>query len=62
MWEILFGDLIWFEIVELAKLTSSCCWSEEETGGDGEVSRDNESAIDNSPPARWLGDGGALLN
>jgi len=41
--------LIWFEI-EFAKQTSSCCWSEEETGGDGEVSLDNESAIDNSPP------------
>lgn len=45
----------------MAKQTSSCCWSEEETGGEGEVSLDNESAIDKSPLAMWLGDGGALL-
>jgi hypothetical protein len=37
--------------MEFVKQTSSGCWSEEETGGDGEVSLDNESAIDNSPPA-----------
>lgn len=45
----------------MAKQASSCCWSEEETGGKGEVSLDNESAIDKSPLAMWLGDGGALL-
>lgn len=56
----MFGDLVWF-VTEFVKQTSSCGWSEEETGGDGEVSLDNESAIDKSPPVIWLGEGGALL-